>query len=34
MLTQCKTKQSFIEKDVPETVEFYKYDNNDGSVLG
>jgi hypothetical protein len=33
MLTQCKSKTTFEEKDIPETVEFYKY-ANDGSVLG
>jgi hypothetical protein len=33
MLTLPKHETRPEEKDVPETVEFYKYDN-DGSVLG
>jgi hypothetical protein len=33
MLTQCKSKTPFEEKDIPNDVEFYKY-ATDGSVLG
>jgi hypothetical protein len=34
ILTQCKPKAPFEEKDIPNDVEFYKYDPFDHSVLG